>query len=121
MTRTDLYRKALEKLHIAAAGEPLQAEDIQLVSEKYVSVYALLAAEGLVSWGATDDIPDEADVPMTAILACASAVEFDKQPDMLEGAIALHARQGGPSRAEMQLRRLMHTPFYYTRSRPEYF
>jgi hypothetical protein len=121
MTRTDLYRKALEKLKIAAAGEPVQPEDVQLVEDKYVSVYALLAAESLVSWGATDDIPDEAGIPMTDILACACAVEFSKPQDMLEGAIALHPKLGGPSRAETQLRRLLHRPYIYTRSRPEYF
>lgn len=121
MTRTDLYRKALEHLKIAAAGEPIQPEDVLLMSEKYESIYALLAAEELVSWALTAEIPEEAVIPMTAILACAAAPVFEKPANMIEGGIALHPRQGGPSLAETQLRRLLHRKFIYTRSRPEYF
>jgi hypothetical protein len=121
MTKTDLYRRVLEDLRVVAVGESAPAEYVQLVAERYTSLYNTMVEKHIVSWGVTEDIPDEAALAVTAALAFVSATPFNKPANPAVGAIALTAAQGGPSWAERQLRALLTTPYVYTRACPEYF
>lgn len=102
MTLTDLYRKALEKLQVVAAGEPVEPADHQLVAAKYLGVYELLLGKRLVAWGVDEDIPEFASIPLVSILAYATAGEFGIDPSRFatEGALDLPV----PSLGERQLR-----------------
>lgn len=121
MTKTDLFRRVLEDLRVVAVGESAPAEYVLLVTERYDSLYNAMVEKGLVSWGANDDIPEEAALAVTAALAFVSAPPFNKPVLPQVGAIALPAAMGGPSWAERQLKALLTPPFIYTRSCPEYF
>lgn len=119
MTLTDLYRKALEKLQIAAAGEDTQPEDVQLIEDKYAAVYDMLLTKGLVSWAATADVPDFAVLPLTAMLAWSAAGEFGDDPSAYaaEGAIDLPQE----SLAERQLKRQLAKAYVSYPATSEYF
>lgn len=117
MTLTDLYRKTLEKLQVAAAGESAAPEDTALIASKYVTAHALLQPRGLVSWTAAEAVPDEAVEPLVAILAYASATEFGAQIDPEIGAIGLPQ----PSLAERQLRALHSRAYVSYPAQSEYF
>ncbi len=102
MTLNDLYRATLEKLTVVAAGEPADAGDLAVIATRYASVYNMLAGLRLVSWAADEPVPDSAALPLTSMLAFASARDFGKNSDAfaLEGAIGISP----PSLAERQLR-----------------
>ncbi len=119
MTLTNLYRKALEKLQVAAAGEQVDADDTMLVSGKYAAIYEMLLTKGLVSWAATDEVPEFAVIPLTNALAWASAAEFGQDPNRYaaEGAIDLQ----GESLAERQLRRQLYKSYVAYPASSEYY
>lgn len=121
MTRTDLFRRVLEDLRVTAVGESAYAEYVLLVTERYASLYNMMVEQGIVSWGANEDIPEEAALAVTAALAFFCAVPFNKPANAQVGAIALPAALGGPSWAERQLRALVTARFIYTPACPEYF
>jgi hypothetical protein len=120
-TRTDLFRRVLEDLRVTAVGEASPPEYVQLVSERYDSLYSTMVDQGIVSWGLNDEIPEDATLAATAALAFFCAVPFNKPANAQVGAIALPAALGGPSWAERQLRKLVTNAYVYTRARPEYF
>lgn len=105
MTLIDLYRKTLEKLQVAAAGESAAPEDTQLVADKYVSLFQMLLTLDLVSWGQTEDVPDYAVIPLVSMLAFVCATEFGKDESKFAAEGALNLPQ--VSLAERQLRALL--------------
>lgn len=118
MTRTDLYRLVLEQLHVAAAGEPDEPENVQGVAERYPLIYEMLLTKGLVAWGPDADVPDFAVLPLVDMLAYASASTFGKKPqDYAHGALDLPQ----PSVAERQLRMQLSRNYIPGRMRTEYF
>lgn len=121
MTRTDLFRRVLEDLRICPIGEPPAPEYVLTVQERYESLYNTMVEERIVSWGLSDDVPEEASLAVTAALSFFCAIPFNKPANPLVGAIRLPANQGGPSWAERQLRSLVTPNYVYTPMRKEYF
>lgn len=118
MTLTDFYRKVLEKLQVVAAGEAAAPEDVQLIAEKYVSVWNQLKVLGLVASAVNEAVPNEVAEPMILICAFAAADEFDEDPeDYVMGALGMTP----PSLAEKQLRQLHARPYVSTPVRTQYF
>ena len=119
MTPTTLYRKTLEKLQVAAAGEPVDADDVQLIRSKYESLYEVLAVKELVSWNISQDIPENCANPVVMMLAFLSASEFGMNPleFAAEGALDVVP----PSIGERQLRAQFARDFNYEPARTEYF
>ncbi len=118
MTLTDLYRKALEKMQVVAAGESAAPEDTQFMATKYVALWNLLKTNGIVSWAVDEDVPDEAAQPLIEALAFLSADEFgDEKARYAEGAIGLIPM----SLAERQLRQLHASAYVSTPAQSEYF
>lgn len=118
MTLTDFYRKVLEKLEVAAAGESAAPEDTALIASRYASIHSLLLANGLVSWAVDEDVPDEAVSPLIMAVAFEAADEFgDEKERYASGAIGLPQ----PSLAERQLRQLNARAYVSTPAQSEYF
>ena len=118
MTLNELKRKTLEKLQVAAAGEPVAPEDTQLIASKYTNLHSLLLGKGLVSWAAADDIPEDAAEPVIMALAFVSAGEFGlDQNAFVAGAMDLVP----PSLAEKQLRQIHTRRYVYFPQKTEYF
>lgn len=122
MTPQDLYQKTLERLRVVAAGEAAQPEDIALVTARYSGVYNLLNALELVTWAESQEIPDEFEIPLVAILSAHSAQEFGVQEPrytelLSEGGVQLPQT----SWAERQLRALVAKKYVPTRAQSEYY
>lgn len=101
----DLYRKTLEELQIVDPSDSAHAEDTQVVADKYVGLFQMLLTMDLVAWGATEDVPDFATIPLTFMLAFVCAQSFGKDATKYAQAGALNLPQ--PSLAERQLRTLL--------------
>lgn len=104
-TLIDLYRKTLEELEVVAAGESANAEDTQVVADKYVGLFQMLLTMDLVGWGQTEDVPDYAVIPLTLMLAFVCAKAFGKDDGKYAASGALNLPQ--VSLAERQLRMLL--------------
>jgi len=76
MTLNELYRKTLERLQVAADGEPAQPEDIATVRKNYEAVFEVLYAKGLADWDASEDIPPDAGFAMSLVMAAYCAEDF---------------------------------------------
>jgi hypothetical protein len=118
MTLTNLYRKALERLQVAAAGESADADDTQLIADKYAALYDMLLTKRLVAWAATAAVPDYAVIPLTSMLAYASAVEFGRDPNAFSDGIVGLAQ---PALAEQQLRQQLARNYVSSVATSEYF
>jgi hypothetical protein len=118
MTLNSLFRKAIEKLEIIAAGEDVEPEDQAFFASKYVSLYGLLSGMRLVSWGPDDPIPDEMEIPLVNMLAwvCASEYGEDQNRFAIEGSVGLPT----PSLAERQLRQMLAVAYVSTPAESEY-
>lgn len=126
MTITELRRKALEKLTVVAAGEPVDASDGQLVQSKYEALHDILLQDNLVDWVVTDEIPTAYGQIMVAMLAAECVSEFYCPADLkssiiMEGKYDLPANAGGPSVAERRLRKLAAPGFNGEPAKPDYF
>ena len=118
MTLTNLYRKTLERLQVAAAGEPTDPDDTLLVAAKYTALYAMLLELSLVAWAADEAVPDNVALPLVEMLAFASAGEFGQDPNAYaNGALGLLS----PSLAEQQLRRVLALQYVSEPAQSEYF
>ena len=76
MTLNELYRMTLERMQVAADGEPAQPGDIQLVQKRYVVVFELLNAKNLADWDAEEDIPPDAGFAVSLVMAAYCAEDF---------------------------------------------
>lgn len=126
MTVTELRRKALEKLQVIAAGEPVQASDGLLVQEKFEALHDILLQDNLIDWVVTDEIPTAYGQIMVTMLAAECVAEFYAPADLKaaiigEGKYDLPVALGGPSIAERRLRKLAAPGFNGEPAKPEYY
>lgn len=122
MTPTELKIAALVRLQVAPAGEDVDPDDFSLMGDKYTALHALLLHKRLVTWALTENIPAEAQEPVTAMLAAMAVNEFSvpeprRSTLISEGALDLPA----PSLAERQLRKTLSQPYVSTRLRTTYY
>lgn len=118
MTLVDLYQQVLDRLEVTAAGEAAAPEDTKVVRDKYPLLYDMLLTLNLVSWSASEDVPDFSVIPLTSMLAFACAKEFGKNPlDFVDGALNLNP----PSLAERQLRLQLARTYISHPVQSEYF
>lgn len=82
-TIAEVAEKVLQKLGVLESGATADSDDTAITTAKYNSVYGILAAQDLVSWGSADDIPTASVEPVVSIVADACLSEFiipqDKQ------------------------------------------
>lgn len=126
MTPIELRRKALEKLQVIAADEPINASDAQLVQSKYEALHDILLQDNLVGWVVTDDIPTAYGQVMVVMLAAECLAEFYAPPELkaaitAEGKYDLPVSLGGPSVAERRLRKLAAPDYDGEPAQPDYF
>lgn len=126
MTITELRRKALEKLQVIAAGEPVAASDGLLVQSKYEALHDILLQDNLVGWVVTEEIPTAYGQIMVSMLAAECLAEFYAPPELkaaltAEGKYDLPPQLGGPSVAERRLRKLSAPGFNGEPATPDYF
>jgi hypothetical protein len=76
MTLNELYRMTLERMQVAADGEPAQPSDIQKVAQRYLVVFELLNAKELADWDAQEDIPSDAGFAVSLVMAAYCAEDF---------------------------------------------
>lgn len=126
MNAAELQVAVLQELGVLSTGESANPADAAIVDQKYATLYEMLLSEGLVSWAADDDVPDfagNAVVLMTAYLCCgAFEVPPQKKAELTRrGQLNLKPSEGGPSEAEIQLRRQLASRFVYQPAQTEYF
>lgn len=76
MTLNELFRITLERMQVAADGEPALPSDIAKVRERYGVVFELLNAKGLADWDAEEDIPPDAGFAVSLVMAAYCAEDF---------------------------------------------
>ncbi len=76
-TKTQLATKVLQKLRVLPVGQVARIDDTNLIEAAYDELYQLYCDDGLVTWGASDSIPDESVRPMVRVLASDMADEFN--------------------------------------------
>ncbi|MEL7452318.1 MAG: hypothetical protein AAGJ50_02975 [Pseudomonadota bacterium] len=67
LTDADMVRRVLEYIHVAEAGEPLDADDQRITLEKLKDVVAEGRTRGLVYWS-TDETPRDCVTAMEQIV-----------------------------------------------------
>jgi len=107
-TATQIRTKALKKLGVLATGQTTESEIAEDLDRAYEEVYAALAAKGLVTWDADEDIPPEYVMPVVALVAFARADEYGIPNDRYQR-IA-----GDMSRATAEIRELQESNVYKT-------
>ena len=122
MTLAELRIAALQEAGILASGESAEPEDDQLCATKYLTLHDMLLTEGLVSWSATDDVPEYAEQSLTAMLAALIAPAFGVSGQRLAdlrvaGSIGLPQ----PSIAERTLRRQLAKHYVSHPVKTDYF
>lgn len=119
MTLQDLKYHVLLKLSVVAAGDSPNSQDGATVELRYRSLHSQLTAHRLTDWSVSDDIPEEFETPVVAMVAADCARDFGN-PDPLiqaEGKFGMSP----PSPAERQIRRLLSRTYVTTTARTEYF
>ena len=122
MTPAQLKSAVLAHLQVTPAGGADAADDVAVLTEKYAGLHQMLLTKSLVKWAIGEDIPEEAELPMVAMLSAFAANEFHI-PDprytrlQLEGGLDLQP----PSLAERQLRKVISENFIFSPLRTEYF
>jgi hypothetical protein len=121
MTRNELYRAVLERLQVAADGEPAQPEDIAKVAGRYDDIFEMLSTRDFTNWHGSD-IPADAGLAVTMVVAAYVAEDFflpEKRKNDLkvEGFLDLPV----PSVAERMLKRRLAAPYISSRVKTEYF
>lgn len=122
MTLNELYRLTLDRLQVAADGEPARPEDIRTVSDRYTVVFELLNAKGLADWDATDDIPPDAGFAVSLVMAAYCAEDFfvpEPRKSSLKAEGFLDLPQA--SLAERTLRVRNASAYLSQPAQPEYF
>lgn len=122
MTLNELYRQTLERLQVAADGEPAQPGDIQTVKQRYTVVFELLNAKGLADWDAEEDIPADAAFAVSLVMAAYCAEDFfvpEPRKSGLKAEGYLDLPQ--PSVAERTLKNRNATQYLSQPATPDYF
>jgi hypothetical protein len=61
---------------VLEAGQTVSSADATDVDAVYSALYANLVERGVITWGSSDEVPDEAERPMVALLAAEIADDF---------------------------------------------
>jgi len=88
-SRTDLIKMALQHVKAVAAGQPVSAEDNQLVSDRLAGIFAELAAREICYVPDLDDVPDEWAEALSLIVAKHVAPAFGLAGSELSDIVAL--------------------------------
>lgn len=108
----DLYQRTGAKLGIVRADESLSAEDGDLLGDTYASLHDQLLSEGLVTWSATEDVPDWSVPILVDMLAALLVDHFGLQEPRRSMVRAEGILGSAPvSPAERQLRRQLALPY----------
>lgn len=108
----DFYTDVLVELGVTGPDRAASAEDLAVVTDAYVPMWALLETRGLVTWLQTDAIPDAALMAMRWIAAFHLARSFGVTGPKLDD-----LRQRGeidgpaPSLGERMLRKNAAAPY----------
>ena len=113
-TTAQIAEKVLQKLNVVESGETVDSADQTIVTDKYASIYEVLAANDLVSWGSGDDIPTEAVTAVVSIVAEDCITEFS-----VRGDTAMKVMRDA-EKGMMNLRALEH-PVYVSDDEPNCF
>jgi hypothetical protein len=122
MTLNELYRLTLERMQVAADGEPARPEDIKTVRDRYSVVFELLNAKGLADWDADEEIPPDAGFAMSLVMAGYCSEDFfvpEPRKSTLKAEGYLDLPQ--PSLAERMLSARNASKYLSKPARPEYF
>jgi hypothetical protein len=76
MTIEQMAIKVLSKLGNWDKSQPVSAEDLEAVNDAYLSVYAILFDDGLVTWANTEDIPDRFLSPLKLLITAELADDY---------------------------------------------
>jgi hypothetical protein len=68
-TKAQIRDKVLRKLKILRFGQAAFVEDATIVEDAYDELHAQLSEDNVITWGSTDDIPDEAVASIVKIVA----------------------------------------------------
>jgi len=122
MTPIELRTKVLQRLQVLAAGETPNADDGQIVSQRYAFVHDALLDMDLASWAIDEDIPEAVSIPVVNIVSYACASEFGIIGPLL-GQLAIEgALDSDPvSAGERQLRKRQSARYADEPAQPEYF
>jgi len=105
-TRDQLIQRAAERLQVAQAGQPLAAEDRELIDANVVPVLRDLAARRVCDIVNPNNIPDELFLGLADCLAAACAEDFGATFDgaaaevRLRAATARYGYSGAPVRTD---------------------
>lgn len=113
-TKSEIATKVLQKLTVLEADETAATADSTLVQEKYDSFYETMAAEDLVNWASSDDIPTAAVIPVVGLVARECIEEFTV-PMVIAQMLILNE-----DRYKNMLKRLEYN-YYVPDSEPEYY
>lgn len=75
-TKAQLRDKVLRKLKVLAAGQSAPPDDATIVEDAYDELHAQLTEDNVITWGSTDDIPDEAVRSMVKLVSFEVADTF---------------------------------------------
>ena len=114
-TKSEIATKVLQKLTVLEADETKDTDDDTLVQGIYDSVYHILAAEDLVSWGSGDDVPSNAVLPVVGLVARECIEEFTVPAQVAQGLILNEQRYKG------MLSMLEHDDYVPEEDEAEYF
>ena len=103
-TRQEIAKRVIQKLGRVGRGQTVFADDLKLALDTYDLVYAALQApELLAPWPPDDNIPDEAYLPMVALVAAELLAEF-RVSDRAAAKIQFDVDDNNPMGAKSQLR-----------------
>lgn len=122
VTLEDLYQRAGAKLGIVRANESLSAEDGDLMGDTYASLHDQLLSEGLLTWSATESVPDWAAPILVDFMAALLVDHFGIEEPRRTALRAEGILGNAPvSPAERKLRRQLALPYAPHSMAGEYF
>lgn len=119
MTLQELKYRVLLKLGVVAAGDSPNADDSAVVLIRYQALHNALTSRDLTNWNISDDIPEELELPLVAMVAAECARDFGNPDPALQAEGRFDLPQ--PSLAERQLRKAMARTYISTPVSVEYF
>lgn len=122
MTPTELRTRVLQRLGVLAAGDSPDADDGQVVAQRYAFVHDALIDMDLASWAINEDIPESVAIPVVNIVSYACSSEFGITGALL-GQLAIEgALDSDPvSAGERQLRKRLSAGYISEPAESEYF
>ncbi len=68
-TKAELATKVMQELGRLQAGQTINSDDSTLIQDAYDSMYLMLRDDHSVNWGPDEDIPQQFEIPITALLS----------------------------------------------------